>query len=420
MKSCSRCKNYDSILQENKELKAILSYYENAHSPPSSDSLQWRKEKKDRKSKNPSKPGAKIGHKGTTHNLKPTSTIHYSIQKCSKCGSSKIVQTTQQSKIIVEIPKPQPYTVTKHIIPSYLCKDCNCITTPDKVIPKKGCLGFNLTGIILSLWAARISVRNIAKMIQSFYSIKLSAACINNSLYNTSLSLEVLVNEIIDDICDSKYTHFDETKYSINGDTGWIWTGVNENSCFITVENSRGRNVLQQHFDSFNGVAICDGWRPYEIFDKRQRCWAHILREAKYCSNKLETDNSASLYVSLQELFVDVTLYKVEKPNQYAYDCSIELLNQIITQHRGDESLQKFLNKIDNAKYNLFTFLLYPGVQPTNNTAERALREPIIHRKIRGCVRNEKGCKMFGNLMSAIMTWNMRGCNVLNEVVKYV
>ena len=84
------------------------------------------------------------------------------------------------------------------------------------------------------------------------------------------------------------------------------------------------------------------------------------------------------------------------------------------------ESLQKFLTKLNNAKNNLFTFLLYPGVQPTNNAAERALREPIIHRKIRGCVRNEKGMKLFGNLMSCVMTWNLRGCNILNEIVKYV
>ena len=301
-----------------------------------------------------------------------------------------------------------------------MCKNCGNTTFTTNAIPKKGCLGFNIIGIITLLWSARISVRNIAKMIQSFYSIKLSATCINNSLYNTSLSLEPLVNEIRDDICDSKYAHFDETKYSINGDTGWMWTGVNENSCFITVENSRGRNVLQQHFDSFNGVAISDGWKPYEIFDKRQRCWAHILREAKYCSNKLETNNSASLYDSLQELFADVTLHKVKKPNYILYDYSIESLNQIIARYRDDESLQKFLTKLNNAKNNLFTFLLYPGVQPTNNTAERALREPIIHRKIRGCVRNEKGMRMFGNLMSVIMTWKMRNCNLLDEIVKYV
>ena len=84
------------------------------------------------------------------------------------------------------------------------------------------------------------------------------------------------------------------------------------------------------------------------------------------------------------------------------------------------ESLQKFLTKLNNAKDDLFTFLLYDTVEPTNNTAERALRESVIHRKIRGCVRNQKGCKMFGNLISCIMTWKMRDCNLLDEIVKYV
>lgn len=417
---CKHCKHYHDLLKRIEKLEQRLAYYDNANSPPSSDSIYWRKQKKDRKSESPSKPGQKEGHRGTTHNLKSTHTIHHDSEKCSRCGSKNITQTTQQSRIIVEIPKPQPCEITKHIIPSYICKNCGSTTTVTGIIPKKGCLGFNLIGIITSLWSARITTRNIAKMIQSFYSIKLSASCINNSLYNTSLSLEPLVNEIRGNICDSKYTHFDETKYSINGDTGWMWTATNGNSCFITVENSRGRKVLLQHFDSFNGVAICDGWRPYEIFDKRQRCWAHILREAKHYFKKLETDNSASLYDSLQELFADITLHKVEKANHIMYDCSIESLNQIITRYKNDESLQKFLTKLYNAKDNLFTFLLYPGVQPTNNAAERALREPIIHRKIRGCVRNEKGMKMFGNLMSAIMTWKMRNCNLLDEIVKYV
>jgi len=411
------CKNCDNLARKNIELEIKNK---NPNSPPSADSLHWKKQKKERKTENHSKPGQKPCHKGTTHDLKPTKTINHATEKCSKCGSTNIIQTTQQIRIIAEIPKPQPVTVTKHVIPSYLCNNCGNTTIISGAIPKKGCMGFNLTGIIMSLWAARITLRNIAKMIESFYSIKFSAACINNSLYHTSLSLEPFVNEIREDICESNHAYFDETKYSINGDAGWIWTAVNENSCFITVESSRGRKVLKQHFDSFEGVAVCDGWRPYEMFDKRQRCWAHILREAKYYSQKLETDNSASLYNALQELFADVTLCKVEKPNYIMYDHSIELLNQIITRYRGDESLHKFLNKIDNAKNNLFTFLLCPGVQPTNNMAERALREPIIHRKIRGCVRNEKGCKMFGNLMSAIMTWKMRNCNLLDEIVKYV
>jgi len=66
--------------------------------------------------------------------------------------------------------------------------------------------------------------------------------------------------------------------------------------------------------------------------------------------------------------------------------------------------IQKFTTKLKNAKDYLFTFLLYPGVPPTNNAAEQALRESVVHRKIRGLVRNEKGARMFGNLMTCMMT----------------
>ncbi len=421
------CKNCDDLARKNieleikiKQLESKLSYYDNPNSPPSSDSLHWRKQKKNRKSNHHNKPGQKPGHKGTTTNFKPTETILHKTDQCSRCGSKKIEQTTQQTRIIAEIPKPQPVIITKHVIHSYFCNNCGNTTTSDCAIPQKGNLGFNLTGIILSLWSARITLRNIAKMLQSFYCIKISAGTINNCLCNTSAALEPVVEKIRDDICTSKSAHFDETKYSIHGNTGWVWTGVNQNSCFITVEKSRGKNVLQKHFPSFAGVAVCDGWMPYHMFGIRQRCWAHILREARHTSEKLGTDNSTSLYQSLKELFVYITLYKIEKPNYFLYNYGVESLEQILLQYTDDESLQKFLTKINNAKNNLFTFLLYPGVEPTNNAAERALRESVICRKIRGCVRNEKGMRMFGNLMSCIMTWKVRNCNILDEIVKYV
>ena len=236
----------------------------------------------------------------------------------------------------------------------------------------------------------------------------------------TSNALKPLVQQIKNEICQSEYAHFDETKYSINGSTGWIWVATNNDSCFITVENSRGRNVLEKHFESFSGVAVCDGWRPYHIFNTRQRCWAHILREAKHNAEKLDTVSSVLLYKSLQKLFADTTSHKIERSNYFLYDSAVLSLEQIITSYSNDESLNKFLIKLHNAKNNLFTFLLHDAVDPTNNKAERALRESVIHRKVRGCVRNQKGCKMFGNLMSCIMTWKMRNYNLLDEIVKYV
>ncbi len=66
------CKQCDKLQKEIIELKKRLSYYENPNSPPSSDSLYWKNQKKNRKSTRHNKPGQKDGHDGKTHSLKPT------------------------------------------------------------------------------------------------------------------------------------------------------------------------------------------------------------------------------------------------------------------------------------------------------------------------------------------------------------
>ena len=57
---------------------------------------------------------------------------------------------------------------------------------------------------------------------------------------------------------------------------------------------------------------------------------------------------------------------------------------------------------------------------PTNNAAEGVPREVVIHRKIRGLLRNGKGMRMFGNIITAVRTWKLRKLNPLVEVKKYL
>lgn len=58
---------------------------------------------------------------------------------------------------------------------------------------------------------------------------------------------------------------------------------------------------------------------------------------------------------------------------------------------------------------------MYRSVEPTNNYAERELREPIVHRKI-----SEKGMIMFSRLMTAVSTWKLHGLNRFVELKRYV
>ena len=49
--------------------------------------------------------------------------------------------------------------------------------------------------------------------------------------------------------------------------------------------------------------------------------------------------------------------------------------------------LEKFMTKLANALPGMFRFVTDPPIPATNNAAERALRELVIHRKVRGSIR---------------------------------
>ena len=48
------------------------------------------------------------------------------------------------------------------------------------------------------------------------------------------------------------------------------------------------------------------------------------------------------------------------------------------------------MGKISNAGSGLLRLVLNPKIPPTNNAAERRLREIVVHKKIRGNVRAEE------------------------------
>ena len=82
--------------------------------------------------------------------------------------------------------------------------------------------------------------------------------------------------------------------------------------------------------------------------------------------------------------------------------------------------LQAFRAKLGNAYHDLFRFILDPCIPPTNNAAERGLREIIVHRKIRGSIRSEDTMEWLGCLFTCITAWKMHDLNPLKEMAAYI
>lgn len=428
---CKHCPHYFELLTLYEDAMRRLRYYENPNSPPSANSLVWRKQKKerregrkDRDGEEEPKPGRKKGHEGVSHSFKPSETFEHAVDECTKCGSSDIAFLHQENRLIVEVPEPHPYTVTLHRINVYECSRCGSEVKPFVDIPENRMLGRNLLAMVTALWSeARLPIRKIIGMLKAVYDLKLSTKCINDSLLNVAESLHPLVNRIKSNINNSGSAGFDETGMSINGKRGWAWAAVSNNgkNAFITVEYSRGADVLERYFHTFDGIAVVDGWKAYSIF-KQQRCWAHIIREADTIAARIETDEARVLASSLKQLYHDIKAELKEHhppPNRSLYRRAINRFKHLLRKRYRNDDARKFIEKLKNAGKSLFTFIMH-NVDSTNNDCEGVIREVVIHRKIRGLFRNGKGMKMFGNIMTAVMTWKLRGLNPLEEVRKYL
>ena len=75
---------------------------------------------------------------------------------------------------------------------------------------------------------------------------------------------------------------------------------------------------------------------------------------------------------------------------------------------RAVRACQQILQLADG----LWTFLETPGIEPTNNAAERALRQSVIQRKISHGVQSRKGAVCRSRLLTVSTTLRQQGRDV--------
>ncbi len=86
----------------------------------------------------------------------------------------------------------------------------------------------------------------------------------------------------------------------------------------------------------------------------------------------------------------------------------------------GYKEFMDFAGKIKNGLGHWFTCLIHLFVEPTNNNAERALRELIVQRKISGGLRREKGARITEVITSVIATAKKREMSLFSTIKSYL
>lgn len=206
----------------------------------------------------------------------------------------------------------------------------------------------------------------------------------------------------------------------IDGHQAWLWTFRTADATLFAMRASRGRAVPAEILgEDFDGTIVCDGWTAYPAFSANlQRCWAHLLREAdEIAADHVEAEPIAD---RLHKLYDGLTAFLATDPAPAARHRmrrrARETLEELIAQPVETAAVAKFLGKIESGLDYWLPFVTHPEVDPTNNAAENALREPVVLQKIIGTLRTESGRFAHETLLSLVAIWKQQNRNPYDEL----
>jgi len=398
------------------DLERRLARYENAHTPSSQRRYPTHQNGGQRTGKR--FPGAPKGHPGTTRPApKPDVVVKPEWDKCPNCGARLGKPTLVKHHIIEDVPKPNPAIVKDLQEFEGDCPRCGVhVIARHPDCPPEGRFGKNtLVQVSLLKYEERLPHNKIREVLERQYGLSITTASVFDITRRVSEWLKPEYEEIRRRVSGAEVVYSDWTGMKVDGRNYWTWDFVTDTDALITVRKSRGKKVLKENpGKDFPGTIVCDGDKTFPNFTHNiQRCWAHLLREADWLAEHV--DDARPLQKALHRLYggLKASLEDDPPPEERARLASNakRRLRWWLRKRYKNEDVKEFIEKVRNGFDHWFTFVTSPGVEPTNNRAERVLREHVVQRKIIGTLRNEKGTRIYETMMTMLATWKQRGLN---------
>lgn len=304
----------NDLIKSNDELQQKLAYYENPHSPPSQNSLQWRKQKAEKRQNRENGKSNRCGiqgHIGATQKFIPQKTQHHELSACPKCHGTNITAIKTKKRIMVSIPLPQQYVVTEHVLHKYSCRTCNNKFQNDGNLPPIGNFDGSVIRNVADMFSKRMPYDTIRESLQEQNGLHITNTTVQSILQTGQMLLEPQYEQIRHKINTSDVVGFDETGYSVDGRSSWMWVARTDTEAQYVLEYSRCAKILKKYWKKFKGILISDGWKPYvTVFckNKRHRCTAHLQRESKDVVHKSKDLSAVILYEEFSEILSDARI----------------------------------------------------------------------------------------------------------------
>jgi hypothetical protein len=266
----------------------------------------------------------------------------------------------------------------------------------------------------------RLSTRSLQALLEMQWGLRFSTGAISEAQAPVAEWLAPLHEHIGDTIRQAPVAHADETTHFQGAQRQWLWVLCTPQLAFFLVHASRGMKAAQALLGDFAGVLITDRHGAYHAHPAtlRQLCWSHVIRNLERLSGRKGDPGELGLWlVRVARLVIRLehrwrgSGYKSQHYRRRLLAARANFrtaLEQGRDRHAGQRTGHACQALLHDEPM-LWRFLDTPGIDLTNNTAERALRPYVIWRKTSFFSQSERG-----NLFRARVMTVTESCRRLN------
>lgn len=416
----------------------------NSSKPPSSDGPAAGKRVYPERKKSGRKPGGQKGHPGKHRALIPVELVNKIIpvtpDECEHCGFTfpaatyDLVTKGEPYRLqVTELPEIRAQ-VTEHQFPECVCPKCKKTTRTDVPDELRHRFGPKLTAFLAYLTVnCRMPRRKKEELLEIALGTSISLGSIQKAVEETSDAVEEPCRELEQQLRKEPVINGDETGWRNNGKKRWLWVFVAQYFVFFTVAQSRSSEVLIRILGAtFAGILCTDRFSAYIKYHKgvAQFCWAHLKRDLLGAQQFARTTiadrfcrDALALHARMFRLWHRFRNGDIDRSQLILKSIPLEKQFFALGERHldcADAEVRPIAAAFFWHVERLFTFIQEPGVEPTNNISERAIRTAVQWRKTSFGNRSEKGEKATARLLTASSTCRMQNKNILEFLTQAV
>jgi transposase len=444
-KPCPNCevlqRRVDGLEQRLAALEAELAKANknsaNSSKPPSSDLVKPLRPAVAKGGKR--KRGAQPGH--PRHERTPFApdeidhTFNYCLTHCPDCGG-KLRSRKVEPRVVQQVEiVATPIEISEHRGHAGFCPCCQKVHYAEipAAIRHAGLIGPRLTALVAFLkGGCHCSFTTIRKFLRDVVGVTVSRGHLRKVCAKVADSLDGAYEELLDAVTQQAVLNVDETGHKEYAQRLWTWCFRAASFTLFKIDPSRSSEVLVDVLgEEFKGVLGCDYFSAYRKYMDDfgvlvQFCLAHLLRDIRFLVEHPNSRNRAygrRVQQAMREMFAVIHRRDECPADEFTIDlqnAGDELVAQAIYRVPSTNEAQNLAERFARHGTSYLRFITTPGIEPTNNLAEQAIRFVVIDRLVTQGSRSEAGRRWLERIWSTMATCAQQGRSVFEFLVESV